>query len=46
MCIRDSAYLEAWLLDPERSVYAFFQPARTEKTISMMLTEGIIVGRR
>lgn len=41
-----SAYLEAWLLDPERSVHAFFQPVRGEETISMMLTEGIIIGRR
>lgn len=41
-----SAYLEAWLLDPERSVYAFFQPVRSEKTVSMLLTEGIIIGRR
>ncbi len=41
-----SAYLEAWLLDPERSIHAFFQPLRTEETISMTLTEGIIIGRR
>lgn len=41
-----SAYLEAWLLDSERSIHAFFQPLRSEETISMTLTEGIIIGRR
>ncbi len=40
------AYLEAWLLDPARSLYAFFQPARQDDTITMTLTEGIVIGRK
>lgn len=39
-------YLEAWLLDPQRSVYSFFEPARVDDRITFMLTEGIVIGRK
>jgi ubiquinone/menaquinone biosynthesis C-methylase UbiE len=39
-------YLEAWLLDAQRSVYAFFEPVRVDERITFMLTEGIVIGKK
>lgn len=39
-------YLEAWLLDPQRSIYDFFEPTRVDDRITFMLTEGIVIGSK
>lgn len=39
-------YLETWLLDPQRSLYAFFEPAEVADRITFMLTEGIVTGKK
>ncbi len=39
-------YLEAWLLDAQRSVYSFFEPAFADDRLTFMLTEGIVLGKK